>query len=135
MKLLWTLLVVITTSLSNTDNQRRVTLIPSDDVVVITLGNVTFKCRPMDAQDNIQWLMNDSAALLNESIEMGNAVVKRVPFSDTIIVWLLELFNLTSKFNQTKIQCNFSTDIKSPPVMLFIQGKSACIQAIPIDIL
>ena len=39
---------------------------------------------PTTSQDKVQWLMNSSAALLNESIELGDAVVTRVPFSSIV---------------------------------------------------
>ena len=71
--------------------------------------------------------MNSSAALLNESIELENAVVTRVPFSDAIILWFLDLaiVNLTPNYNHTEIQCSTPatyTGITSPPVLLLLQG-------------
>ena len=65
-----------------------VTIQPSGSVVTTLGGDARFQCIPTTSQDNVQWLMNSSAALLNESIELGNAVVTRVPFSSTVI-WLI----------------------------------------------
>ena len=100
-----------------------VTIQPSGSVVTTLGGDARFQCRPTTSQDNVQWLMNSSAALLNESIELGNAVVTRVPFSDTIILWFLDLVNLTPNYNHTVIQCSTpATGITSPPVLLLLQG-------------
>ena len=67
-----------------------VTIQPSGSVVTTLGGDARFQCIPTTSQDNVQWLMNSSAALLNESIELENAVVTRVPFSSTV-VWFLDL--------------------------------------------
>ena len=50
---------------------------PSGSVVTTLGGDARFQCIPTTSQD--QWLMNSSAALLNDIIELGNAVVTRVP--------------------------------------------------------
>ena len=77
---------------------------------------------PRTSQDNVQWLMNSSAALLNESIELGNAVVTRIPFSSTVL-WFLDLVNLTPNYNHTVTQCSTpATGITSSPVLLLLQG-------------
>ena len=100
-----------------------VTIQPSGSVVTTLRGDANFRCIPPSPQDNVQWLMNSSAALLNESIELGDAEVTRVPFSDTIILWLLDLVNLTPNYNHTVIQCSTpATGITSPPVLLLLQG-------------
>ena len=100
-----------------------VTIQPSGSVVTTLGGDARFQCIPTTSQDNVQWLMNSSAALLNESIELGNAVVTRVPFSDTIILWFLDLVNLTPNYNHTVIQCSKpATRITSPPILLLLQG-------------
>ena len=62
-----------------------VTIQPSGSVVTTLGGDARFQCIPTTSQDNVQWLMNSSAAFLNE---LGNAVVTRVPFSSTVI-WLI----------------------------------------------
>ena len=48
-----------------------VTIQPSGSVVTTLGGDARFQCIPTTSQDNVQWLMNSSAALLNESIELG----------------------------------------------------------------
>ena len=56
-----------------------VTIQPSGSVVTTLGGDARFQCIPTTSHDNVQWLMNSSAALLNESIELhGVAVVTRV---------------------------------------------------------
>ena len=98
-----------------------VTIQPSGSVVTTLGRDVRFLCT---SQDNVEWLMNSSAALLNESIELGNAVVTRMQFtgSDTV-VWFLDLVNLTTNYNHTVIQCSTpATGITSPPVLLLLQG-------------
>ena len=138
MKLLWVLLVIQCASLSHTQGIAAgvcddwllvssilvftVTIQPSGSVVTTLGGDERFRCIPPSPQDNVQWLMNSSAALLNESIELGNAVVTRVPFSSTV-VWLLDLVNLTPNYNHTVIQCSTpATGITSSPVLLLLQG-------------
>ena len=138
MKLLWVLLVIQCASLSHTQGIAAgvcddwllvssilvftVTIQPSGSVVTTLGGDARFQCMAT-SQDNVQWLMNSSAALLNESIELGNAVVTRVPFSDTIILWFLNLVNLTPNYNHTVIQCSTpATGITSSPVPLLLQG-------------
>ena len=140
MKLLWVLLVIQCASLSHTQGIAAgvcddwllvssilvftVTIQPSGSVVTTLGGDARFQCIPTTSQDNVQWLMNSSAALLNESIELGNAVVTRVQFtgSDTV-VWFLDLVNLTPNYNHTEIQCSTpATGITSPPAQLLLQG-------------
>ena len=107
-----------------------VTIQPSGSVVTTLGGDERFRCIPTTLQDNVQWLMNSSAALLNESIELGVAVVTRVSFSDTIILWFLDLVNLTPNYNHTVIQLQCSTPatgITSPPVLLLLQGYVTCL--------
>ena len=100
-----------------------VTILPFGSVVATLGGDARFQCIPTTPQDNVQWLMNSSAALLNESIELGNAVVTRVPFSDAIILWFLDLVNLTPNYNHTVIQCSTpATGITSSPALLLLQG-------------
>ena len=65
-----------------------VTIQPSGSVVTTLGGDVSLLCIPTTPQDNVQWLMNSSAALLNESIELGNAVVTRTPIMGTTIIQL-----------------------------------------------
>ena len=78
-------------------------------------------------QDNVQWLMNSSAALLNESIELRNAVVIRGSFGSTVL-WFLDLVSLTSNYNHTVIQCSTpATGITSLPVLLLLQGYVTCL--------
>ena len=60
-----------------------VTIQPSGNVVTTLGGDARFQCIATTPQDNVQWLMNSSAALLNESIELGNAEVIRVSFGST----------------------------------------------------
>ena len=144
MKLLWVLLVIQCASLSHTQGIAAgvcddwllvssilvftVTIQPSGSVVTTLGGDARFRCSPTTSQDNVQWLMNSSAALLNESIELGNAVVTRVPFSDTIILWFLDLVNLTPNYNHTEIQCSTpATGITSPSVLLLLQGHVTCL--------
>ena len=144
MKLLWVLLVIQCASLSHTQGIAAgvcddwllvssilvftVTIQPSGSVVTTLGGDARFRCIPTTSQDNVQWLMNSSAALLNESIELGNAVVTRVPFNVTgsasiIIIWFLDLVNLNPNYNHTEIQCSTpATGITSPPVLLLLQG-------------
>ena len=143
MKLLWVLLVIQCASLSHTQGIAAgvcddwflvssilvftVTIQPSGSVVTTLGGDARFQCIPITSQDNVQWLMNSSAALLNESIELGNAVVTCVPFSSTV-AWLLDLVNLTSNYNDTVIQCSTpGTGITSPPVLLLLQGYVTCL--------
>ena len=138
MKLSWVLLVIQCASLSHTQGIAAgvcddwllvssilvftVTIQPSGSVVTTLGRDARFQCIPTTSQDNVQWLMNSSAALLNESIELGNAVVTRVPFSSTV----LDLVNLTSNYNHTEIQCSTpATGITSPPVLLLLQGYVA----------
>ena len=145
MKLLWVLLVIQCASLSHTQGIAAgvcddwllvssilvftVTIQPSGSVVTTLGGDARFQCIPTTSQDNVQWLMNSSAALLNESIELGNAVVTRAVFngSDTV-VWFLDLANLTPNYNHTEIQCSTpATGITSPPVLLLLQGHVTCL--------
>ena len=143
MKLLWVLLVIQCASLSHTQGIAAgvcddwllvssilvftVTIQPSGSVVTTLGGDANLLCIPPASQDNVQWLMNSSAALLNDSIELGNAVVTRIPFSSTV-AWLLNLVNLTSSYNHTEIQCSTpATGITSPPVLLLLQGYVTCL--------
>ena len=145
MKLLWVLLVIQCASLSHTQGIAAgvcydwllvssilvftVTIQPSGSVVTTLGGDVRFQCIPTTSQDNVQWLMNSSAALLNESIELGNAVVRRIQFSSTV-AWFLDLVNLTPNYNHTEIQCSTpATGITSPPVLLLLQGYVMCLHA------
>ena len=144
MKLLWVLLVIQCASLSHTQGIAAgvcddwllvssilvftVTIQPSGSVVTTLGGDARFQCIPTTSQDNVQWLMNSSAALLNESIELRNAVVTRVPFNvtgsdSTIIIWFLNLVNLTPNYNHTEIKCSTpATGFISLPVLLLLQG-------------
>ena len=143
MKLLWVLLVIQCASLSHTqgiaagvcDNWLlvssilvfTVTIQPSGSVVTTLGGDARFQCIPTTSQDNVQWIMNSSAALLNESIELGNAVVRRGSFGSTVLLFL-DLVNLTSNYNHTVIQCSTpATGITSPPVLLLLQGYVTCL--------
>ena len=97
---------------------------PSGSVVTTLGGDERFRCIPTTSQDNVQWLMNSSAALLNESIELGDAVVTHGSFD----IWFLDLVNLTPNYNHTVIQCSTpATGITSPPVLLLLQGYVACL--------
>ena len=99
-----------------------VTIQPSGSVVTTLGGDARFQCIPTTSQDNVQWLMNSSAALLNESIELGNAEVIRGSFGSTVLLFL-DLVNLTPNYNHTEIQCSTpATGITSPPVLLLLQG-------------
>ena len=139
MKLLWVLLVIQCASLSHTQGIAAgvcddrllvssilvftVTIQPSGSVVTTLGGDAMFQCIPTTSQDNVQWLMNSSVALLNESIELGNAEVIRVPLHDTFILWFLDFVNLTPNYNHTEIQCSTpATGFTSPPVLLLLQG-------------
>ena len=152
MKLLWVLLVIQCASLSHTQGIAAgvcddwllvsddwllvssilvftVTIQPPGSVVTTLGGDVRFQCIPTTPQDNVQWLMNSSAALLNESIELGNAVVTRVPFSSTV-AWFLDLVNLNPNYNHTEIQCSTpATGITSSPVLLLLQGYVTYLRA------
>ena len=139
MKLLWVLLVIQCASLSHTQGIAAgvcddwlfilssilvftVTIQPSGSVVTTLGGDASFQCIPTTSQDNVQWLMNSSAALLNESIELGNAEVIRGSFGNTVLLFL-DLVNLTPNYNHTEIQCSTpATGITSPPVLLLLQG-------------
>ena len=138
MKLLWVLLVIQCASLSHTQGIAAgvcddwllvssilvftVTIQPSGSVVTTLGGDARFQCIPTTSQDNVQWFMNSSAALLNESIELGNAVVRSVSFGSTVL-WFLDLVNLTPNYNHTEIQCSTpATGITSSPVLLLLQG-------------
>ena len=141
MKLLWVLLVIQCASLSHTQGIAAgvcddwllvssilvftVTIQPSGSVVTTLGGDARFRCIPTTSQDNVQWLMNSSAALLNESIELGNAVVTRVQISDIdIILWFLDLVNLTSNYNHTEIQCSTpATGTTSSSAELVLQSS------------
>ena len=92
--------------------------------MVTTLGgDVSLLCIPITPQDNVQWLMNSSAALLNDSIELGNAVVTRTPImGTTIIQWNLSLVNLTPDYDHTVIQCSTPSDGTSLSALLLLQG-------------
>ena len=104
-----------------------VTIQPSGSVVTTLGGDVRFRCIPTTSQDNVQWLTNSSAAILNESIELGNAVVIRGSFGSTVL-WFLDLVNLTPNYNLTEIQCSTpATGITSPPVLLLLQGYVTCL--------
>ena len=143
MKLLWVLLVIQCASLSHTQGIAArvcddwllvssilvftVTIQPSGSVVTTLGGDARFQCIPTTSQDNVQWIMNSSAALLNESIELGNAVVIRGSFGSTVLLFL-DLVNLTSNYNHTVIQCSTpGTGITSPPVLLLLQGYVTCL--------
>ena len=144
MKLLWVLLVIQCASLSHTQGIAAgmcddwslvssilvftVTIQPFGSVVTTLGGDASFQCGlPTTSQDNVQWLMNSSAALLNESIELGNAVVTRIPVSDIdTILWFLDLVNLTSIYNHTEIQCSTpatNTGTTSSSAELLLQGS------------
>ena len=100
-----------------------VTIQPSGSVVTTLGGDARFQCRPTTSQDNVQWFINSSAALLNESIELGNAVVTRVQFTDSdTVVWFLDLVNLTPNYNHTVIQCSTPATGISPSAQLLLQG-------------
>ena len=138
MKLLWVLLVIRCASLSHTqgiaagvcDDWLLVsscnpcvhsTIQPSGSVVTTLGGDARFQCIPTTSQDNVQWLMNSSAALLNRNIELGNAVFTRVQYD--FVYWFLDLVNLTSNYNHTEIQCSTpATGITSSPALLLLQG-------------
>ena len=143
MKLLWVLLVIQCASLSHTQGIAAgvcddwllvssilvftVTIQPSGSVVTTLGGDARFQCIPTTSQDNVQWLMNSSAALLNESIELGDAVVRSGSFGSTVL-WFLDLVNLTSNYNHTVIQCSTpATGITSPSVLLLLQGYVTCL--------
>ena len=144
MKLLWVLLVIQCASLSHTQGIAAgvcydwllvssilvftVTIQPFGSMVTTLGGDARFQCIATTSQDNVQWLMNSSGALLNESIELGDAVVTRVPVSDTIILSFLDLVNLTPNYNHTEIQCSTpATGITSSPVLLLLQGYVTCL--------
>ena len=140
MKLLWVLLVIQCASLSHTQGIAAgvcddwlllvssilvftVTIQPSGSVVTTLGGDASLLCIPTTPQDNVQWLMNSSVALLNDSIELGNAVVTRTPImGTTIIQWNLSLVNLTPNYNHTVIQCSTPAAGTSPSVVLLLQG-------------
>ena len=104
MKLLWVLVVIQCASLSHTQGIAAgvcddwflvssifvftVTIQPSGSVVTTLGGDARFQCIPTTSQDNVQCLMNSSAALLNESIELENAVVIRGSFGSTVLLFL-----------------------------------------------
>lgn len=89
-------------------------------------GNTSFLCTSTIPHGErglrIQWLMNESAVLVNESIEQGNAVAY---VSGTIEV--LKFTKIPLEFNQTMIQCNASLSsgeqFTSDIVLLQLQGK------------
>ena len=72
----------------------------------------------MYTQDNVQWLMNSSAALLNESIELGNAEVIRTWIICTIVPGSCQPDS--KLYNHTEIQC--STSATDSSVLLLLQG-------------
>ena len=89
-------------------------------------GNATFQCISSIPHGErglrIQWLMNESAALVNETIGQGNAVA--------YVSGGIEVLNFTEiplEFNQTRIQCNASlssgNQFVSEIVLLQLQGK------------
>ena len=107
-----------------------VTIQPSGSVVTTLGGDARFQCIPTTSQDNVQWLMNSSAALLNESIELGNAEVIRGSFGSTVLLFL-DLVNLTPNYNHTEIQCSTpATGTTSPSAELLLQGSHKVICSI-----
>ena len=88
-------------------------------------GNASFTCfltQPPQGPVQIQWVMNGSAALLNETIEQGNAYTT-MPGDN---LWELHLVNLSTQIN---ISCSFSysaENITSSPVSLNLQGIRKC---------
>ena len=75
------------------------------EIIVSTPGgNLSFKCIFLSAVilDFPEWLINGSAALVNESIELGIAVTQ---FSEEVATGALHFHNLPLNFNTTKIQC------------------------------
>lgn len=95
-------------------------------------GNASFQCiitskSHRDRDLSIQWLMNGSAALVNETIEQGNAMVY-FRNNSSQNVHLLEFTEIPLEFNQTSIKCSLSSSqqaqvLESFSVLLQLQGK------------
>ena len=102
------------------------TIYPFGGVIAAVGGNASFQCTSTvphgDRGLRIQWLMNESAALVNESIEQGNAVAY---VRNGIEV--LDFINIPLEFNGTRIQCNASLSsgeiFWTVPVSLQLQGN------------
>ena len=87
--------------------------------------NASFQCTSTvphgDRGLRIQWLMNESAALVDETTDQGNVVAhvrNRIE--------ALDFINIPSEFNQTRIRCNASLSsgeqFWSATVSLQLQG-------------
>ena len=102
---------------------------PLGGVVSTPGGNASFQCIstiPYGERGlRIQWLMNESVALVNETIGRRIAVAY---VSDDIPV--LRFTEIPLEFNQTKIQCNASlssgNQFVSEIALLQLQGKLQC---------
>ena len=100
-------------------------------MTVLSSGrNANFRClsTSVDSIMSIQWLMNGSATLTNETIASGNAVVL---FDGLVGIGRLDVINVPLEFNETSIQCqglltsgaNFTTE----SAILLLQGnKFSC---------
>ena len=102
---------------------------PSNTSVTSLGGNSVFTCnlntvRMNEAIVSIQWLLNDSAALLNES---GKAMVEFSSIGNGI--GALTFTDLTLEFNLTRVKCNASLQSGriaiSDHVTLLLQGESS----------
>ena len=87
-------------------------------------GNGRFICHSIseDSIVSIQWLMNGSATLTNETVASENVIVL---FDDGVGV--LDVINVLLEFNGTSIQCNSlltsGTNFTTEPVTLLLQGN------------
>ena len=103
---------------------------PSTTSVTIPGGNLVFICTvgENEAIVNIQWLMNDSATLLNESLMSGKVMVDFLSMN----IGILSFTNITLEFNFTRITCNASLQsgkiATSDHVIILLQGESKFIK-------
>lgn len=103
-----------------------VTIYPLGGVVSTPGGNASFLCTSAIPHGErglkIQWFMNESAALVNETIDQGNAVAYVIDRIEA-----LDFIKIPLEFNKIRIQCNASIssgeEFQSAPVSLQLQGE------------
>ena len=103
-----------------------VTVYPRGGVIAAVGGNASFQCTSTVPHGErglrIQWLMNESAALVDETADQGNVVASVIHGIE-----VLDFINIPSEFNQTRIKCNASLSsgeqFWSATVSLQLQGE------------
>lgn len=98
-----------------------VTLHPSDRLVVVPGGNVTFTCVSQESILSIQWLVNSSSF---EDFNLTNVMSEFT--LDAGGIGALNFFNLIQEYNNTSIQCiatlSSGQDSSSRETILLLQG-------------